>query len=125
MLREGQRIYLEWLNSLLEDGDIHREMFVESPLPHPSVIIRKAWLDQVGGYQDRGWPEDYDLWMRLYLAGAQFAKLPEVLLDWRDDPQRLTRTDSRYSLENFLRLKAYYLQLDPGRAGWGLSGGPG
>jgi glycosyltransferase involved in cell wall biosynthesis len=112
-LREGLRIYLDWLNILVEDADIQREIFVESPLPHPSVMLRKEWLEKIGGYQDRGWPEDYDLWMRLYLAGAHFAKLPEVLLDWRDDPNRLTRTDPRYSLENFLRLKAYYLSRGP------------
>jgi hypothetical protein len=70
-------------------------------------------LNQVGGYQDHGWAEDYDLLLRLYLAGTRFAKLPQVLLEWREHPQRLTRTDSRYSLENFLRLKAFYLTRGP------------
>jgi cellulose synthase/poly-beta-1,6-N-acetylglucosamine synthase-like glycosyltransferase len=88
-------------------------MFVESPLVHPSVIVRREWLDQVGGYQDNGWAEDYDLWLRLYLSGARFHKLPEVLFQWRETPTRLTRIDGRYSLENFLRAKAYYLTLGP------------
>jgi hypothetical protein len=66
-----------------------------------------------GGYQDHGWAEDYDLWLRLYLRGASFAKLPEMLVEWREHPQRLTRTDARYSLENFLRAKAHYLALGP------------
>jgi len=66
-----------------------------------------------GGYQDLGWPEDYDLWLRLYLAGARFARLEETLLEWREHPERLTRTDSRYSLENFLRAKAFYLARGP------------
>ena len=112
-VRQGFSIYLEWLNGLLSDEQIRREMFVESPLPHPSLTLRRELLHQVGGYQDHGWAEDYDLLLRLYLAGARFAKLPEVLLEWREHPQRLTRTDSRYSLENFLRLKAYYLSLGP------------
>ncbi len=43
----------------------------------------------------------------------RFAKLPQVLVDWREHPARLTRTDPRYSLENFLRLKAYYLARGP------------
>jgi glycosyltransferase involved in cell wall biosynthesis len=123
-VRQGFRIYLEWLNSLVSDAEIRREFFVESPLAHPSVIFRREWVERTGGYQERGWPEDYDLWLRLYLAGARFAKVPEVLLDWRERPERLTRTDGRYSLENFLRLKAYYLQRGPlaGRDGvfiWG------
>lgn len=112
-VREGFSIYLNWQNSLLTDDDIRREMFVESPLAHPSVMMRKNWLMQVGGYQERGWPEDYDLWLRLYQAEAGFAKLPEVLLDWREHEQRLTRQDSRYSLENFLRVKAHYLLRGP------------
>ncbi len=112
-VREGFSIYLNWQNSLLTDDDIRREMFVESPLAHPSVMMRKNWLMQVGGYQERGWPEDYDLWLRLYQAEAGFAKLPEVLLDWREHEQRLTRQDSRYSLENFLRVKAHYLVRGP------------
>jgi len=112
-LRQGFEVYLDWQNSLLTDDDIRREIFVESPMAHPSVVVRKDWLLEVGAYQERGWPEDYDLWLRLYLAGARFAKLPEVLLEWREHEARLTRQDSRYSLENFLRLKAHYLVQGP------------
>jgi cellulose synthase/poly-beta-1,6-N-acetylglucosamine synthase-like glycosyltransferase len=112
-VREGFRIYIEWLNSLIEDANIRREIFVESPLVHPSVIFRRECVQQVGGYQEHGWPEDYDLWLRLYLAGAHFARLPEVLFEWRERPDRMTRTDQRYSLENFLRAKAHYLKLGP------------
>lgn len=110
---DGFRIYLEWLNALISDEDIRREIFVESPLPNPSVMIRREWMLRMGGYQDRGFPEDYDLYLRLYLAGARFAKIPEVLHEWREHPDRITHTDSRYSLENFLRTKAYYLARGP------------
>lgn len=112
-VREGFAIYLDWLNSLLTNDDIRREMFVESPLPHPSVMFRRQAVLEAGGYQEHGWPEDYDLWLRLYLRGCHFAKLPEVLLDWREHPDRLTRTDGRYALENFLRAKAHYLARGP------------
>lgn len=112
-VREGFRVYLRWLNSLVTEAEIRREIFVESPLPHPSVTFRLEAVEEAGGYQDRGWAEDYDLWLRLYLAGVRFAKVPEVLLEWREHPERLTRTDSRYSLENFLRAKAHYLIRGP------------
>lgn len=112
-VRTGFQLYLDWLNSLVSDAEIRREIFVESPLPHPSVMFRKAAVEQVGGYLERGWPEDYDLWLRLYRAGARFAKVPRELLAWREHPERLTRTDSRYSLENFLRAKAYHLAHGP------------
>jgi glycosyltransferase involved in cell wall biosynthesis len=108
-VREGFRLYIDWLNSLVSPEAIEREIFIESPLAHPSVTIRKAWIERIGGYQDHGWPEDYDLWLRMCLAGARFAKVPEVLLYWREHPTRLTRTDTRYSTDNFLRAKAHYL----------------
>lgn len=112
-IRQGFQVYMDWLNSLLDDEDIRREMFVESPLPHPSVTFRRQVVQALGGYQERGWAEDYDLWLRLYLTGVRFTRLPEVLLEWRERPERLTRTDARYSLENFLRAKAFYLAQGP------------
>ena len=109
----GFQLYYQWLNSLITHEDICREIFIESPLPNPSVTMRKAWFERIGGYQEHGWPEDYDLWLRLYLAGARFAKIPRVLLEWREHPDRVTHTDSRYSVKNFLRAKAHYLARGP------------
>lgn len=112
-VRGGFRVYIGWLNSLVSDSDIRREMFVESPLPHPSVMFRKDDVIEAGSYQEHGWAEDYDLWLRLYTAGKKFGKVNQVLLSWREYPERLTRIDSRYSLENFLRAKAHYLMMGP------------
>jgi len=112
-VRQGFRRYIEWLNGLVTPEAIAREIFVESPLAHPSVVMRRSWLERVGGYQDRGWPEDYDLWLRLHQAGARFAKVPEVLVGWREHPARATHADRRYAVENFLRAKAHYLTLGP------------
>lgn len=114
-VEKGFQLYFQWLNSLITHEDICREIFIESPLPNPSVTFRKSQVIEVGGYEDHGWPEDYDLWLRLYLAGARFAKIPQVLLAWREHPNRLTHLDSRYSLENFLRAKAHYLAKGPAR----------
>jgi FlaA1/EpsC-like NDP-sugar epimerase len=76
-------------------------------------MVRRDWLERLGGYEDHGWPEDYDLWLRMHQAGARFAKVPRILMAWREHSGRLTRTDARYSLENFLRAKAHYLMLGP------------
>lgn len=101
--------YERWLNSLVTREEIARDMFVESPVAHPSVMMRRAELVEIGGYQDRGWAEDYDLWLRYHAAGRRFAKVESVLCFWRQSAGRLTFTDSRYSVENFLRAKAHYL----------------
>ncbi len=112
---EGFQLYYDWLNSLITHEDIIREIFVESPIANPSAAFRKDLVQNLGGYLDLGWPEDYDLWLRVYLAGASFAKIPEVLFYWREHPGRLTHQDPRYSVENFLRAKAHYLAQGPAR----------
>lgn len=109
----GFELYYQWLNSLVTPRDIAREMFIESPIANPSAAFRKQVVLQAGGYRDYGWPEDYDLWLRLHLNGSRFAKIPRILLEWREHPERLTHTHSRYSVKNFLRAKAHYLARGP------------
>ncbi len=106
---EGMRIYETWLNGLIHHQDINREIFIESPIAHPSAMVRREELLALAGYRECGWPEDYDLWLRYSAAGKRFEKVPEVLLYWRDHDQRATRTDSRYSVENFIKAKAHFL----------------
>jgi len=110
---EGARLYARWLNQLLTHADMMRERFIESPVAHPSAAVRRGLLERVGGYRDAGWPEDYDLWLRLAEAGAVFAKVPRVLYFWREHADRLTRRDGRYAKEAFLRCKAHFLARGP------------
>ena len=118
------RAYVEWQNALLDHAAIVRDLFVESPLAHPSVMMRAQALRALGGYRDFDGPEDYDLWLRARGMGLCFAKTPETLLSWRDTPARLTRRDPRYAPGRFLALKIEALErgpLGPGRAAvvWG------
>jgi glycosyltransferase involved in cell wall biosynthesis len=115
----GMLRYLEWQNGLVTPEDHARDLFVESPLCHPSVALRRSALEAVGGWRDLDWPEDYDLWLRLDAAGHHLAKVPEVLLRWRQRADRLTFSDPRYSLERQRALKAAFLAprlRDTGRA---------
>jgi glycosyltransferase involved in cell wall biosynthesis len=109
----GMRAHVEWLNGLLDHEAMSRDRFVEAPLVHPSVVLRRAALERLGGWREFDGPEDYDLWLRAFDAGLHFCKLPEVLLLWRDRPRRLTRTDPRYSPGRFLSLKLEALRRGP------------
>lgn len=108
-LGEGWRRYETWLNQLLTPQDHHREIFVESPLAHPSVLMRTDAIEDVGGYQDCPWAEDYDLWLRLHAKQYSFAKVNRILLGWRNHPHRLSMVSDRYSVESFLRVRVHYL----------------
>lgn len=109
LIGEGMRRYVAWQNAILTPEDHARELFVESPLCHPSVLIKRAALDAVGGWRKNGWPEDYDLWLRLDAAGYTMAKLPRALFSWRVREGSATFTRPEYSLEAFRAVKAAFL----------------
>ena len=109
-LSDGMRAYEQWQNSLLEHAAIVRDLYVESPFTHPSVMFRRDAVMARGCYRACGWPEDYDLWLRMAASGASFARLGETLLYWRDRPGRLTRTAADYTLAAFRACKAHHLR---------------
>jgi glycosyltransferase involved in cell wall biosynthesis len=112
----GMSAYVDWLNGLVEHEAIVRDLYVESPLAHPSVMMRAAGLRALGGYRAFDGPEDYDLWLRAHAHGLRFAKDAAVLLEWRDRPDRLTRRDPRYAAARFRALKLEALERGPLRA---------
>ena len=109
-LREGARRYEAWLNGISTPEEVARELFVECPLAHPAFFLRADAVAGVGGYRDRGWPEDYDLVLRLWRAGLRLANAPEVLLHWREGPERLSRTHGAYAPEAFVACKVHHLR---------------
>jgi hypothetical protein len=106
---DGMRRYQRWLNGLVTPELAARDVFVECPIAHPTLLIRAEAFDRVGGYRDRGWPEDHDLLLRLWAAGARFCNAPAELLQWRQHPRRLSRTSERYSEAAFVRCRAHHL----------------
>lgn len=107
--KAGYARYVRWINSLTGHESISLHRFIESPLAHPSVMFRKRVVERYGGYREGDFPEDYELWLRWLESGVQMEKIPEILLKWRDDPDRLSRVHPRYSFEVFYRIKARYL----------------
>ena len=106
---EGFQLYQNWLNSICTTEEIKKELFIESPLPNPTIMFRRNIYQQLGGYHDSDWAEDYDCWLRADALNIKMAKPEGVLLRWRDHDGRLTRNDERYSQDNFMQAKAHYL----------------
>jgi len=104
---DGLRRYERWLNSLTTVEAAQRDLFVECPIGHPTLFARAGAVE----YRAVDWPEDYDLVLRLWAGGGRFRNVEETVLDWRDHPARLARTDERYSLPAFARCKVHYLPL--------------
>lgn len=108
-LKQGMLTYEAWQNSLGSHDRILRDRFVESPFVHPSIVIRRTLITAMNGYRDMGWPEDYDLWLRLADAGVRFARMPELLFFWRDHPGRATRVMNEYESGAFRACKLHHL----------------
>jgi glycosyltransferase involved in cell wall biosynthesis len=109
-VRAGARRYEAWLNRTVAPDAIEAALFVECPLAHPTFFLRAEAVDAVGGYRDAGWPEDYDLVLRLWRAGQRLGKVPDVLHRWRERPDRLSRTSAAYAREAFLSCKVHHLR---------------
>ncbi len=101
--------YGRWLSSLTTPERLFADRLVESPLCHPSVMLRRAALERAGAWRDGDFPEDWELWLRLLERGEQLLCLPEVLHRWADHDRRLTRTDQRYARDRHDRLRAAVL----------------
>lgn len=117
-VRDGARRYERWINGLITHDGMERDLFVECPIPHPTLLLRADAVEVVGGYRDLGWPEDYDLVFRLWEGGGRFGKVPEILLRWREGDGRLSRNHGAYSEDSFRRCKVHFLlrsHLDRGR----------
>lgn len=101
------REYEYWLNGMCGDQGVMRDAFVECPVAHPSLMMRRPMAAL--GYEDHGWPEDYDLVLRAIAQGLRIGMVPRRLIAWRDRPGRLSRTSSRYHVARFTACKAHYL----------------
>jgi hypothetical protein len=108
-IRGGLERYQDWLNSVCEPEQVRNQVFIESPLPNPTLMFRRAALQRLGGYRNNGWPEDYDLLLRADAAGMSMGKPAPVLLRWREHETRLTHTDSLYDRQNFMQAKSHFL----------------
>ncbi len=80
----------------------------ECPTVVHAVLIRRAWLERIGGF-DAGQrqSDDWDTWLRLAYAGCQMVWVPELVCDYRFHntnmigETRSKKRDSLRFLDNF------------------------
>lgn len=101
-----------------DDAVLRFELLFNNPFVHSSVMIRKAALDQVGGYTTdpaRQPPEDYELWSRI-ARRFRVANLPERLTIYREVPTSMSREGIDPFKRKLVRLSAENLAAATGRA---------
>jgi len=107
-LGPGLRAYESWLCSIDSPRRVREDALVESPLAHPTLVLRTEVL-RAFAYRDMGWAEDHDLLLRLLAAGHEVGVVPRRLVSWREHPRRSTHTADAYRIERFTACKAHFL----------------
>jgi glycosyltransferase involved in cell wall biosynthesis len=87
------------------DAELRRILIRRNPFVHSSVMMRRALVQGVGGYDERLLvAQDYDLWMRLSRI-TRLANLPEVLVVRRVEPKRGRPGRDAYQLKVEARVR--------------------
>lgn len=86
----------------LNHMNIQKFMKTRCPFWHPTVMFRKNDIIKLGGYKYGFYGEDYDLWIRGYLAGLKFANLDEVLLKYRTHENQMSSTHGKIAISSLL-----------------------
>lgn len=88
-----------------DDASIRRALIRRNPFVHSSVVMRRAAVESVGGY-DEALPvaQDYDLWLRLSRV-TRLANLPEPLVLRRLAPDRVSVVRDTERLRTEVRVK--------------------
>ena len=107
-LGPGMAAYEAWLNRIDSPERLAADLWIECPVAHPALMLHSGVFKEAG-YRDKGWPEDYDLILRLLGAGRKIGVAPQRLLSWRRDPGSLSMTDPRYRADRFAACKAEHL----------------
>jgi len=104
----GYYLHVKWLNTMKTPTQIYLSRFQECTLPHPSVMFKKSIGDKYGFYKNGDFPEDFELWNRWLNCGVKMSKVDDIVLDWHDSHQRLSRNCTNYDASNFSKVKACY-----------------
>jgi alpha-1,3-rhamnosyltransferase len=79
-------------------GAIFGDLCGASFIPAPSTMIRREAIEAVGGYDERRFVEDYDMWLRLSARGYEFHYLDEPLVRYRLSPLGASRNPATQAL---------------------------
>lgn len=93
----GQSYHLD------RDQDLNLEFLLRNPFGHGTVMIRRAILASVGGYDNKQPIEDYELWWRT-AKKYEVANLPEQLYGYRILASSMSKSGSAKRQEPITKL---------------------
>lgn len=94
----------------LSNDDILVFLKSRCPFNHVTVMLKKDSVLKAGNYKDWHYNEDYYLWIRMALAGCQFANLPETLVHVRVGKEMYQRRGGWKYFKSERGIQRYMLQ---------------
>ena len=81
------------------------------PCAHPSTMLKKSALIKAGGYRSCLFAEDYDLYVRMMIAGCRFYNFPEPLVYMRVSEDFYGRRGGISYLKKISRCKINFYKM--------------
>lgn len=77
-----------------------------APFNNQTLVYKKEYAEKIGGYSnDLLRCEDYDFMVRMLMAGAKSANIPEVLVRYRVDKNNLKRRRNWKNTKSFIAVR--------------------
>ena len=105
----GYLKYANWLNELTSNKKNFKEIYKECTIPSCSWMMHRSDFENIKGFKNLNYPEDYDFLFRVYYNQIKLTTTKEIIHLWRDHPMRTSRNSKDYLFENFIPLKIKYL----------------
>ena len=98
-----------WGINIIEGERTKFDIYMGRTFVHPSVMIRKSAILDVGGYttsSETERTEDFDLWCKLYTKGYKGYNLSDILIDYYESKDSYNKRKYKYRICEFkLKLK--------------------
>lgn len=95
-------------------GDVNKERILNgSPIVHPSIMIRKNAIKDIGGYLEYDRCEDYATWIELFIKGKKMYVLQEKLLRYHLSLSDYKKRTLKMRMGYFKMLREEYIKLNP------------
>ena len=90
---------------------------IQNVLVHPSIMIKREVITDVGGYRNFSSCQDYDLWLRLLSKGYRFGVTDENLFQFRRHRNSISATKrySQFLNESYIRKLYHEREKNRGR----------
>lgn len=93
-------------------GKVEKKQLVKgTPFIHPTMLIKKDYIKQIGGYPNYRRAQDYAMIMKLYSKGFKGYIMDDILIKYRMDKNGYKKKKFKYRIMEMKIRAKYYKEL--------------